>query len=82
MRTVNVKEITNAICKLAQETNFFLTDDVKERIAKCRSGESIPRAEEILSKIEENIKKTSPTEYEFFSKEEIAALDIEELIYH
>lgn len=56
MRTVNVKEITNAICKLAQETNFFLTDDVKERIAKCRSGESIPRAEEILSKIEENIK--------------------------
>lgn len=32
-----------------------------------------------VAKREENIKKTSPTEYEFFSKEEIAALDIEEL---
>lgn len=32
-----------------------------------------------VAKREENIKKTSPTECEFFSKEEIAALDIEEL---
>lgn len=55
MRTINVKEVRDAVAKMAVETNHFLGDDVKCAI-KCRAQEEPwPVAKGVLEKIEENI---------------------------
>ena len=55
MRTINVKEITDAVAKMARETNHFLSEDVKGAI-RCRAqDEPWPVAKGVLEKIEENI---------------------------
>lgn len=55
MRELNVIEVTEAVAKMARETNHFLSEDVKCAI-NCRSkNEPWPVAKNILEKIEENI---------------------------
>lgn len=56
MRTLDVKEITEAVAKMARETNHFLTGDVKCAIEKQAEKEPWPVARGVLEKIEENIK--------------------------
>lgn len=56
MRTLDVKEITEAVAKMARQTNHFLTGDVKCAIKKQAEQEPWPVARDVLEKIEENIK--------------------------
>ena len=56
MRELHVNQITRAVAKLAEETNFFLGEDVCRRISLCREQEDWPVAGDILEKIEENIR--------------------------
>lgn len=56
MRTLDVKEITEAVAKMARQTNHFLTGDVKCAIKKQAEQEPWPVAKGVLEKIEENIK--------------------------
>ena len=55
MRELHVNQITEAVARLAKETNSFLGEDVCRRIALCREQEDWPIAGDILKKIEENI---------------------------
>lgn len=55
MRTIDVKDVRDAVARMAVETNHFLGDDVKCAI-KCRAQEEPwPVAKDVLKKIEENI---------------------------
>lgn len=56
MREINTKTITEAVSRMCIEANSYLGADVKKRISECRACEPWPGAEEILGKIEENIK--------------------------
>lgn len=56
MREIYTKDITDAVAGMCIEANSFLGADVKKRISDCRACEPWPGAEEILGKIEENIK--------------------------
>ncbi|MEG0830435.1 MAG: fumarate hydratase [Anaerovoracaceae bacterium] len=56
MRRINVSHITEAVIKLAVETNHFLGDDVKSCIATRAKNEPWDVAKGVLEKIEENIK--------------------------
>ena len=56
MRELHVDQITRVVAKLAEETNFFLGEDVCRRISLCREQEDWPVAGDILEKIEENIR--------------------------
>ena len=56
MRELHVNQITRAVAKLAEETNFFLGEDVCRRISLCREQEDWLVAGDILEKIEENIR--------------------------
>ncbi len=56
MRRIHVDQITDAIARLAQETNYFLGKDVCQRIADQKEAESSDLAKDILSMIEQNIK--------------------------
>ena len=55
MRTIDVKEITAAVAKMAVETNHILGDDVKCAIGCRAKAEEWPVAKDVLEKIEENI---------------------------
>ena len=55
MRNIDVKEITDAVAKMAVETNHFLSDDVKCAIRNRSENEPWHIAKDVLSKIEENI---------------------------
>jgi fumarate hydratase subunit alpha len=55
MRRIHVDQITDAIARLAQETNYFLGADVCQRISDCKETESGSLAKEILTMIEQNI---------------------------
>ena len=56
MRRIHVNEITEAIARLAQETNTFLGADVCRSIDEHKKNESSPLAAEILGMIQQNIK--------------------------
>jgi len=56
MRRIHVDQITDAIARLAQETNYFLGEDVCQRISAHKEAESSELARDILSMIEQNIK--------------------------
>ena len=56
MRKVETGLISKAVYRLAQSTNIGLPEDVIERIKRCRETERNPRAADILSDIEKNIK--------------------------
>jgi len=55
MRRINVDQITDAIARLAQETNYFLGGDVCRILSKRKESESSDLAKDILSMIEQNI---------------------------
>lgn len=55
MRTIDVKEVRDAVAEMAVETNHFLGDDVK-CVIECRAQEEPWHvAKDVLEKIEENI---------------------------
>ncbi len=56
MKNLNANKITQAVEMLAKRTNYYLTTDVRERIHQCRLAERDAGAEEILGKIEDNIR--------------------------
>lgn len=56
MRTLDVGKITDAVAKMAKETNHFLSADVKCAISGRAENEPWPVAKGVLEQIEENIK--------------------------
>ncbi len=54
MRRISVNQITDAIARLAQETNYFLGEDVCQRIAAQKDSETSELARDILSMIQQN----------------------------
>lgn len=56
MRTLDVKEITEAVAMMAKQTNHFLSEDVKCAIEKHAEYEPWLVAKDVLEKIEENIR--------------------------
>jgi len=55
MRRIHVDQITDAIARLAQETNYFLGADVCQSISNRKETESSDLAKDILTMIEQNI---------------------------
>lgn len=55
MRRIHVDQITDAIARLAQETNYFLGADVCQKITARKEAESSELAKDILTMIEQNI---------------------------
>ncbi|MBP2033085.1 fumarate hydratase subunit alpha [Clostridium algifaecis] len=55
MREINVKCITQAVKKLCIESNYYLSQDVKDRIKTSEEQEKWPIAKDILNKILQNI---------------------------
>ncbi|MBR5230097.1 MAG: fumarate hydratase [Firmicutes bacterium] len=55
MRNIDVRQITEAIAKMAVETNHFLSTDVKCAIRNRAQNEPWHIAKDVLNKIEENI---------------------------
>lgn len=55
MRDINVSEITSSIKKLCIDANYFLSEDVKNRIKKAKEEETWDMAKGILEKILENV---------------------------
>ena len=55
MRTLDVKEIADAVAKMAKQTNHFLSQDVKRAIEERTMNEPWPVAKGVLEKIQENI---------------------------
>ena len=55
MRTVDVKEITDAIMEMCIEANHFLTYDMKESLNKAAKEENSKLGKQILSQLQENL---------------------------
>lgn len=55
MRRIKVDQITHAVARLAQETNYFLGGDVCRILSERKDAESSDLAKDILSMIEQNI---------------------------
>lgn len=51
MREINVKEIEEAIKKLCIEANYYVGNDIKEALCKCKEEEPYKIAEDVLDKI-------------------------------
>ena len=51
MREINVNMIQEAVAKLCIEANYFIGDDIKNSLYKCKSEEPYKIAESILDKI-------------------------------
>lgn len=54
MRTINAGEITQVVERLCMEANYYLPQDMKDRIEKSHEEETWPQAKEILERIIEN----------------------------
>lgn len=55
MRELNVSEIVNSVKKLCIEANYYLSDDVKNKIKEASDKETWPMAKGILDKILNNV---------------------------
>ncbi len=55
MRTVHVNEIISNVKEMCIEANHFLTDDMKEALAKAQQEEKAPLGKQILNQLEENL---------------------------
>lgn len=51
MKEINVKNIIEAVKKMCIEANYYITDDIKNRIKKAEEEETWPIAKDILNKI-------------------------------
>jgi fumarate hydratase subunit alpha len=54
MRELDVTKITQAVKKLCIDANYFLGDDVVQRIEECKNMEESPTGKEVIQKILEN----------------------------
>ena len=54
MREVDVQKITEAVKKLCVDANYFLGEDVVQRIEECGKSEESPTGKEVIQKILEN----------------------------
>ncbi|MCR5798500.1 MAG: fumarate hydratase [Lachnospiraceae bacterium] len=55
MRTIDVKEITDAIKEMCIEANHFLTDDMAGALCKAKDTEEAPLGRMILEQLKENL---------------------------
>ncbi|WP_333886902.1 fumarate hydratase [Clostridium sp.] len=55
MREIHISDIVKAVRKLCIDANYYLPEDVKEKIKKCAKEEKWPIAKNILNKILENV---------------------------
>ena len=55
MRELNVEEITKAVAQMYVHANYFLGEDVKERIAECAQCETSQPAREVFASVEKNM---------------------------
>ena len=55
MRELDVKEITNAVAEMYVHANYFLGEDVKDRIAECARCEKSQLAKDVFACVEENM---------------------------
>lgn len=55
MREINVSEITKAVKKLCVDANYYLSDDVKNKIQEAYNDEAWDMAKDILGKILKNV---------------------------
>ena len=55
MKEINVSKITEAVKMMCINANYYLTDDVKEKIENAYKNEDWPMAKEMLEKILTNI---------------------------
>ncbi len=54
MREINAQDITAAVKKLCMEANYFLPEDIQDKICKACEAEKWPLANSILGVIKEN----------------------------
>jgi fumarate hydratase subunit alpha len=54
MKEIDVQEIRSAVKKLCIDSNYYLSDDIKDRIKEAKEKETWPIAKDILDKIMEN----------------------------
>ena len=62
MRELKAEVIRDTVKRLCIESNCFLPQDIKDRIAKCRAEEDWGTAAEILDRIKENFEIAANTE--------------------
>ena len=62
MRNIDVKEVTEALSRLSQESNFFLPVDVLDALKKGREIEESPLCQQTLDQILENAKMAADEE--------------------
>lgn len=56
MRVVSTDEIIKNVKEMCMEANYYLSDDVKKRIAQAQESEESPLGKQILQQLEENMK--------------------------
>ncbi len=56
MRNINAQEVTEAVSRLCQESNFFLPDDVLSALKQARKTEESPLGQQTLDQILDNAK--------------------------
>lgn len=54
MKEINSIEITKAVKKLCIDANYYLSDDIRDRLKEAQNKETWPIAQDILNKIVEN----------------------------
>lgn len=54
MREIPVDTIRETVARLCIEANYFLGNDVKQKLAEAKAGEAFPLAKDILELIEQN----------------------------
>ena len=54
MREISAQRITDTIKQMCMDTNYYLPEDIKQRIEACFQSESWPQAQDVLSQIMEN----------------------------
>ena len=56
MRELHVEEITKAVAEMYVHANYFLGEDVKERISECARCETSQLARDVFASVEENMR--------------------------
>ena len=55
MRVINTSEITDAVAKMCQDANFYLSDDMKNAFEKGKAMEESDLGKKIFSQLTENL---------------------------
>lgn len=54
MREISAQRITDTVKQMCMDTNYYLPEDMKQRIEECFAAETWPQAQDVLSQIMEN----------------------------